>query len=106
MAIKNKKVIAWLLAAAMIAAAPNTISLAAQIEDGAEAENAADDANEGGAQANGETVLDDGEVVMEGAIGKVDESEWITLEDYELVAESNTGDRWYGQYLSGRSDHL
>lgn len=95
MAIKNKKVIAWLLAAAMIAAAPNTISLAAQIEDGAEAENAADDANEGGAQANGETVLDDGEVVMEGAIGKVDESEWITLEDYELVAESNT----YKMYL-------
>lgn len=95
MAIKNKKVIAWLLAAAMIAAAPNTISLAAQIEEGAEAENAADDANEGGAQANGETVLDDGEVVMEGAIGKVDESEWITLEDYELVAESNT----YKMYL-------
>ncbi|MDE6607559.1 MAG: hypothetical protein K2K54_07385, partial [Lachnospiraceae bacterium] len=95
MAIKNKKVIAWLLAAAMIAAAPNTISFAAQIEEGAEAENAADDANEGSAQANGETVLDDGEVVMEGAIGKVDESEWITLEDYELVAESNT----YKMYL-------
>lgn len=95
MAIKNKKVIAWLLAAAMIAAAPNTVSFAAQIEDGAESSNEADHANEGGAQANGETVLDDGEVVMEGALGKVDESEWVTLEDYELVAESST----YKMYL-------
>jgi len=95
LAIKNKKVIAWLLAAAMIAAAPDTVSFAAQIEEGAEAENVADDANEGGAQANGETVLEDGEVVMEGALGKVDESEWITLEDYELAAESNT----YKMYL-------
>ncbi len=95
MAIKNKKVIAWLLAAAMIAAAPNTVSFAAQIEDGAESSNEADNANEGGAQANGETVLDDGEVVMEGALGKVDESEWVTLEDYELVAESST----YKMYL-------
>lgn len=95
MAIKNKKVIAWLLAAAMIAAAPNTVSFAAQIEDGAEFSNEADHANEGGAQANGETVLDDGEVVMEGALGKVDESEWVTLEDYELVAESST----YKMYL-------
>lgn len=95
MAIKNKKVIAWLLAAAMIAAAPNTVSFAAQIEDGAESSNEADYANEGGAQANGETVLDDGEVVMEGALGKVDESEWVTLEDYELVAESST----YKMYL-------
>ena len=68
MAIKNKKVIAWILAAAMIAAAPNTISLAAQVEDAA----AADEAEESGAQANGETVLDNGEVVMEGAVGKVD----------------------------------
>jgi len=91
LAIKNKKVIAWILAAAMIAAAPNTISLAAQVEDAA----AADEAEESGAQANGETVLDDGEVVMEGAVGKVDESEWVTLDDYELVAESST----YKMYL-------
>ncbi len=91
MAIKNKKVIAWILAAAMIAAAPNTISLAAQVEDAA----AADEAEESGAQANGETVLDNGEVVMEGAVGKVDESEWVTLDDYELVAESST----YKMYL-------
>ncbi len=75
----------------MIAAAPNTISLAAQVEDAA----AADEAEESGAQANGETVLDDGEVVMEGAVGKVDESEWVTLDDYELVAESST----YKMYL-------
>ena len=91
LAIKNKKVIAWILAAAMIAAAPNTISLAAQVEDAA----AADEAEESGAQANGETVLDNGEVVMEGAVGKVDESEWVTLDDYELVAESST----YKMYL-------
>lgn len=75
----------------MIAAAPNTISLAAQVEDAA----AADEAEESGAQANGETVLDNGEVVMEGAVGKVDESEWVTLDDYELVAESST----YKMYL-------
>lgn len=77
----------------MIAAAPNTISLAAQVEDAA----AADEAEESGAQANGETVLDNGEVVMEGAVGKVDESEWVTLDDYELVAESST----YKMYLYG-----
>lgn len=92
MAIKNKKVIAWLLAAAMIAAAPNTISFAAQVEDAAGADEAE---NAEGAQADGETVLEDGEVVMEGALGKVDESEWITLDDYEMVAESST----YKMYL-------
>jgi len=95
LAIKNKKMIAWLLAAAMIAATPNTISFAAQVGEGAETENAVNDAVEGDAQADGEKVLEDGEVVMEGAIGKVDESEWITFEDYELVAESNT----YKMYL-------
>lgn len=76
----------------MIAAAPNTISFAAQVEDAAGADEAE---NAEGAQADGETVLEDGEVVMEGALGKVDESEWITLDDYEMVAESST----YKMYL-------
>lgn len=48
-----------------------------------------------GAEANGETINENGEVVMEGATGKVDESEWITIDDYELVAESDTYKMYY-----------
>ncbi len=48
-----------------------------------------------GAEANGETVNENGEVVMEGATGKVDKSEWITIDDYELVAESDTYKMYY-----------
>ena len=48
-----------------------------------------------GAAANGETVTEDGEVVMEGALGEIDESEWITIKDYEKVAESDNYIMYY-----------
>jgi hypothetical protein len=44
---------------------------------------------------NTQNVTDDGEVVMDGAIGKLKKSEWITKKDYELVAESDS----YKMYL-------
>ena len=48
-----------------------------------------------GAEANGETVNENGEVVMQDAIGKKKKSEWITMDDYDKVAESET----YNMYL-------
>ena len=47
------------------------------------------------AQDTSENINADGTVTMEGAEGKVDKSEWITKDDYELVAESDT----YKMYL-------
>ena len=47
------------------------------------------------AENAGETVNEDGEVVMEGAVGEIDESEWITIKDYEKVAESDTYIMYY-----------
>ena len=35
-------------------------------------------------------VTEDGQVVMSGAVGKVDKSKWITKKDYQLMAESDT----------------
>jgi hypothetical protein len=61
-----------------------------------DADDASDDAGTSAntdvsdADDDGETVLDDGEVVMEGALGKLDESEWITKDDYTVIAENDT----------------
>lgn len=35
-------------------------------------------------------VTEDGQVVMSGAVGKVDKSKWITKKDYQLMAENDT----------------
>lgn len=103
MAIKWKKIIALLSAAAVLAtAAPDTTLYAAQAED-AEDDSAQDVSAEdvsGEDTAAGE-VTEDGEVVMEGAVGKADKSEWITLDDYELIAQSDTYKLYlYEPYLS------
>lgn len=37
-----------------------------------------------------QTIGEDGQVVQEGAVGKVDPSKWITIKDYELMAENDT----------------
>ncbi len=93
MAIRRKKLIALLAAAVLLTAAmPDTTAFAAETkepEQGAEAQEKEETAGNNGA------VMEDGEVVMEGAIGKTDKSEWITLDDYELVAESES----YKMYL-------
>lgn len=80
----------------MAAAVPNT-GYAAELGTSAETSegqtDTAETSEDGGAA--GETVLEDGEVVMEGAIGKIDESQWVTIDDYELMAESDS----YKMYL-------
>ncbi len=108
MAVRRKRILALIMAAAMIAlSVPDTTALATAagtVEDGetteaageTETEEASDAPAAGeGAEANGEAVNEDGEVVMEGAVGTVDQSEWITIDDYELITESDT----YRMYL-------
>jgi len=47
------------------------------------------------AESDGNTVKEDGEVVQKGAVGKVKKSDWITIKDYELMAENDC----YKMYL-------
>lgn len=86
----------------MAAAIPNSTLLATGVDTG-EADDASEESEDAG-EASGEnaddaeeqeTVLEDGEVVQEGAVGKLDESEWITMDDYEKIAESDS----YNLYL-------
>ena len=94
-----KRVLGLIMAAAMLVmSVPDTTVLATALEseetteaasDTDTASSAASDAA-GAADDNEEQVNENGEVVMEGAVGKVDESEWITKDDYEKVAESDT----------------
>lgn len=102
MATRKKKtgasLAAILMAAAMmVTSVPHTTMYAAEVSDETKTESTESSAESTGdsAEDNGETVLEDGEVVMEGAVGKVDKSEWITLDDYELVAENDS----YKMYL-------
>ena len=94
-----KRVLGLIMAAAMLVmSVPDTTVLATALESEETTEAASDtdtasDAaseNAGAADDNEEQVNENGEVVMEGAVGKVDESEWITKDDYEKVAESDT----------------
>ena len=71
---------------------PETTDIAEDSEtDGA---SAADGASSDEPKVN-ETVDENGEVMMEGAVGTVDKSEWITIDDYEKVAESDTYIMYY-----------
>lgn len=102
MATRMKKLICMFLAVMTVTASVPAMNISATGLEGSEStESAEDEENtedkiedgneaENGAEANGETVLEDGEVVMEGALGKVDQSEWVTMDDYEKVAESDT----------------
>ncbi len=85
-----------LMAATIVASsAPCSIqSFATSTDTTQTTENETPQAGEG-AQANGETVNADGEVVMEGAVGEIDKSQWITVKDYEKVAESDTYIMYY-----------
>lgn len=55
----------------------------------------ADGEESGDSAENTQQVKEDGEVVMDGAVGKIKKSDWITKKDYELVAESDS----YKMYL-------
>ncbi len=54
-----------------------------------------EEGGEGEEQEEQNTVLEDGEVVQDGAVGKIDKDKWITIDDYELVAENDV----YKMYL-------
>lgn len=105
MVTKNwKKVIALLAAVSVVTAGVPGITQYASAtgvdettENDAATENDETAATDEGAAEEEEeqNVLDDGEVVMKNAVGKVPKSEWITLKDYELVAESDA----YKMYL-------
>ena len=92
--VSKKKYFATLfLAAVMVVTMIPTTPLAAEeVNPNQKEEGSETDIEETGEDlaADKEVVLKDGEVVMDGAIGKVDQSEWITMDDYEQVAESDT----------------
>lgn len=104
-----KRVLCLITAAALVVmSVPDTTALATNNstetteEIGAETDSEEDTDSEENAvgdesdeTGNGGEVTEDGEVVMEGAVGTIDESEWITIDDYEVVAESDT----YKMYL-------
>ncbi len=63
--------------------------------DGAGAETASGstdtaDKKEDNKDEEKQNIGEDGQVVMDGAVGKIDPSKWITIKDYELMAESDT----------------
>ena len=63
--------------------------------DGADAETASGstdtaDKKEDNKDEEKQNIGEDGQVVMDGAVGKIDPSKWITIKDYELMAESDT----------------
>lgn len=100
MAIKWKKIIGLLIATAVLVTAMPETTYAAQLEE-TEDTQTEDIENADNTEEIAGAVTEDGEVVMEGAVGKVDKSEWITIEDYELVAESDTYKLYlYEPYLS------
>lgn len=85
-----KKILTLLTAVAIVAVSvPHTTAYATENIDAEVSDTAEEQQETGETHANGENVLEDGEVVMEGALGKVDESQWITQDDYELMAENS-----------------
>ncbi|MCH5262118.1 MAG: hypothetical protein J1F42_04330 [Lachnospiraceae bacterium] len=90
MAIRMKKVLSILTAVAIVAVSvPHTTVYATENIESEVSDTAEEQQESGEGHPNGENVLEDGEVVMEGALGKVDESQWITMDDYELMAEND-----------------
>lgn len=78
-----------------VAAAPADSAETTDTTGGADAAaaddtNATDDKKEEGKEDDKQKVGEDGQVVMDGAVGKVEKSKWITIKDYELMAESDT----------------
>ena len=96
MAIKNwKKAIALVAAVSVVTAGIPGISYYAKATSTDEAAEGTTDAaapidEEAAPADDGQQVSEDGEVVMKNAVGKKDKSEWITKDDYEMIAESDT----------------
>ncbi len=78
-----------------VAAAPADSAEQTDTADGAGAETASGstdtaDKKEDNKDEEKQNIGEDGQVVMDGAVGKIDPSKWITIKDYELMAESDT----------------
>lgn len=102
MVIKNwRKVIALLAAVSVVTAGvPGITQYAAAtgVDETAESDTTSEEdasEEEGASEEEKQDVMDNGEVVMKNAVGKVPKSKWITIKDYELVAENDT----YKMYL-------
>ena len=88
MACKNKRLTALILAAVTaFAAIPTSFLLASSTDTAADA--SADTGEESTVEEHEEIVNDDGTVEQEGALGKVALEDQITIDDYEVVAESD-----------------
>lgn len=94
-----KKLIALLAAVSVVTAGvPGIVQYASATGTEEEAPEGGTEGGETGEKKEEEEpqeVSDTGEVIMKNAVGKKPESEWITMEDYELVTESDT----YKMYL-------
>ena len=98
-----KKLIALLAAVSVVTAGiPGIVQYASATgteEEAADSGTASDGESADGEEEEEEEpqqqVSKDGEVIMENAVEKKPESEWITMKDYEVVAESDT----YKMYL-------
>lgn len=97
MATKKNKLIAIILAAVTATASVPAVTLvAASAADTATDASADAAAGEEEEEAQEQQNVDEsGQVIMDGSVGKVDESEWITIQDYEIVAESDTYRMYY-----------
>lgn len=101
MAIKSKKLLAIILAAATAAASVPTAYLfaasadsdTADTTDTADSTAASDESGAAGEDAG--QVNEDGEVVMEGAVGTIASEDQITIKDYEMVAENDNYRMYY-----------
>ena len=94
-----KKLIALLAAVSVVTAGvPGIVQYASATGTEEEAPEGGTEGGETGEKKEEEEqqeVSDTGEVIMKNAVGKKPKSEWITMEDYELVTESDT----YKMYL-------
>ncbi len=91
MASRMKKLFCMLMAAVTVATAFPSVNASATSVDAATQET---ETTEEGAAAEGTEQASAGEVTEE-SVGKVDESEWITMEDYKKVAESDTYNMYF-----------
>ena len=95
---KWRKIIALFTAMAIATAGvqgTSQMSMAAPEETATQDAGVAEGENAEGEEAPQQNVGADGNVVMDGAVGKKDKSQWITKKDYTVVAESDT----YKMYL-------
>lgn len=97
MAKNKKKIIAILSALAILITALPVISHATDVDsdndatsETTEASSSSEESSSNAKEEESNQVKEDGEVVQNGAVGKIDKSKWVTIKDYKLVAENET----------------